>query len=124
MRRRSEPDRAEPPVLYDLLDDGTVAVVTLNRPQRLNAYDVSMRDGLYEALLAVRDDPGVRAMVLCGNGRAFCSGGDVAEFGSAPSPSPPCTAMPSAADSRWRCSVINVSPAATHASPCLRPGSV
>ena len=86
MRRRSEPDRAEPPVLYDLLDDGTVAVVTLNRPQRLNAYDVSMRDGLYEALLAVRDDPGVRAMVLCGNGRAFCSGGDVAEFGSAPSP--------------------------------------
>jgi enoyl-CoA hydratase/carnithine racemase len=86
MRRRSERDRAQPPVLYDLLDDGRVAVVTLNRPERLNAYDVTMRDGLYEALLAVHDDPGVRAMVLRGNGRAFCTGGDVAEFGSAPSP--------------------------------------
>jgi enoyl-CoA hydratase/carnithine racemase len=45
-----------------------------------------MRDGLYEALLAVRDDPEVRVMLLCGNGRAFCTGGDLSEFGSAPSP--------------------------------------
>jgi enoyl-CoA hydratase/carnithine racemase len=74
------------PVLYELIDDGRVAVVTLNRPERLNAYDTTMRDGLYEALLAVRDDTQVRAMILRGAGGAFCTGGDVAEFGSAPSP--------------------------------------
>jgi enoyl-CoA hydratase len=73
-------------VLFDLVDDGRVAVVTLNRPDRCNAYDVAMRDALYAALTAVRDDPGVRALVLCGNGPAFSTGGDVAEFGSAPSP--------------------------------------
>jgi enoyl-CoA hydratase/carnithine racemase len=78
---------SQPAVLYDLVDDGQVAIVTLNRPERLNAYDTAMRDGLYAALRAVEDDPRVRAVILCGNGRAFCSGGDVAEFGTAPSPS-------------------------------------
>jgi enoyl-CoA hydratase/carnithine racemase len=76
----------EPAVLYDLTDAGRVAIITLNRPARLNAYNTAMRDALYESLLAVRDDPAVRAVVLRGNGRAFCTGGDVAEFGSAPSP--------------------------------------
>ena len=76
----------EAAVLYDLIDDGKIAIVALNRPERLNAYNVAMRDALYEALLAVRDTPGVRAVVLRGKGKAFCSGGDVAEFGSAPSP--------------------------------------
>ena len=76
----------EPAVLYELVDDGRVAVVTLNRPERRNAYDVAMRDALYGALTAVRDDPAVRALVLCGNGPAFSTGGDVAEFGTAPSP--------------------------------------
>lgn len=80
------PSRREPAVLYELVDDGRVALVTLNRPERSNAYDVAMRDALFGALTAVRDDPGVRAMVLCGNGPAFSTGGDVAEFGSAPSP--------------------------------------
>jgi enoyl-CoA hydratase/carnithine racemase len=73
-------------VLYQLVEDGSVALVTLNRPERSNAYDVTMRDALYAALSAVRDDAGVRALVLCGNGPAFSTGGDVAEFGSAPSP--------------------------------------
>lgn len=73
-------------VLFDLVDDGRVAVVTLNRPERRNAFDVAMRDALHAALTAVRDDPGVRALVLCGNGPAFSTGGDIAEFGSAPSP--------------------------------------
>lgn len=84
-RARAE-SRREDAVLYELLDDGRVALVTLNRPQRANAYDVAMRDALFAALTAVRDDRGVRAMVLCGNGPAFSTGGDVAEFGSAPSP--------------------------------------
>lgn len=86
MGRRDERAGGAPPVLYETLDGGRIAVVTLNRPERLNAYDVAMRDGLYEALSAVRDDPAVRAMILRGNGPAFSSGGDVAEFGSAPSP--------------------------------------
>lgn len=75
-----------PAVLYEKHDDGRVAIVTLNRPDVLNAYDVEMRDALYEALLAVRDDPEVRVMLLRGNGRAFCTGGDLTEFGTAPSP--------------------------------------
>jgi len=74
----------KPLVLYD--KDGEVAVVSLNRPERLNAYDVAMRDALYEVLLAVRDDPEVRAVVLRGEGPAFSTGGDVSEFGAAPSP--------------------------------------
>jgi enoyl-CoA hydratase/carnithine racemase len=77
---------AEPAVLYRKEQGGRVAIVTLNRPRVLNAYDVAMRDGLYEALLAVRDDPEVRVLVLAGNGRAFSTGGDLAEFGTAPSP--------------------------------------
>jgi enoyl-CoA hydratase/carnithine racemase len=65
---------------------GAVAWITLNRPRRLNAYNVEMRDDLFAALSAVHDDPGIRAMVLAGAGEAFSTGGDVSEFGSAPSP--------------------------------------
>lgn len=71
-------------VLYE--KRGAVAEIVLNRPESLNAYDTAMRDGLYEALTAVRDDPEVRTVVLFGNGRAFSTGGDLREFGSAPSP--------------------------------------
>ena len=66
---------------------GAVAVVTLDRPEVLNAYDVGMRDDLFAALGAADDDPEVRALVLRGSGPAFSSGGDVREFGTAPSPS-------------------------------------
>jgi enoyl-CoA hydratase len=75
---------ALPAVIYEKRD--AVAWVTLNRPERLNAYNVEMRDGLFEALSAVQEDPEVRAMVLAGAGRAFSTGGDVSEFGQAPSP--------------------------------------
>lgn len=84
-----------PAVLYDKSPHGAVAWITLNRPAVLNAYDVAMRDGLYEALLAVRDDPEVRVAILRGKGRAFCTGGDLREFGSAPSPT-------AARETRWR----------------------
>jgi enoyl-CoA hydratase/carnithine racemase len=76
--------RNPPAVLYE--KDGAVGVISLNRPEVLNAYNVAMRDALFEALEAVRDDAEVRAVVLRGNGPAFCTGGDVREFGSAPSP--------------------------------------
>ncbi|MFZ0888037.1 MAG: enoyl-CoA hydratase/isomerase family protein [Candidatus Binataceae bacterium] len=63
-----------------------IAWVTLNRPDRLNAYNVAMRDELFEVLGAIHDDPAIRAMVLTGAGRAFSTGGDLTEFGTAPSP--------------------------------------
>jgi enoyl-CoA hydratase/carnithine racemase len=65
---------------------GRVAIVTLDRPDVLNAYDVAMRDDLHAALGAADEDPEVRALVLRGAGSAFSTGGDVREFGSAPSP--------------------------------------
>lgn len=83
-----------PVVLYEKAA-GDVAIVTLNRPDELNAYNRAMRDSLYEALIAVRDDPGVRAMVLQGNGPAFSTGGDLTEFGTAPS-------AVVARETRWR----------------------
>lgn len=71
-------------VLYE--KRGAVAWVTLNRPRQLNAYNMAMRDDLFEILSAIHEDSEVRAMVLTGAGEAFSTGGDLSEFGSAPSP--------------------------------------
>jgi enoyl-CoA hydratase/carnithine racemase len=71
-------------VMYEKRD--TVAWITLNRPDVLNAYNIRMRDELFQILTAVRDDDDVRAVVLRGAGRAFCAGADLTEFGTAPSP--------------------------------------
>lgn len=71
-------------VLYE--KRGAVAWVTLNRPGHLNAYNMAMRDDLFEILSAIHEDSEVRAMVLTGAGPAFSTGGDLSEFGSAPSP--------------------------------------
>ena len=65
--------------------DGAVARISLDRPAALNAYNVQMRDDFAEALAAAGDDPGVRALLITGEGRAFCAGADLTEFGSAPS---------------------------------------
>jgi enoyl-CoA hydratase/carnithine racemase len=65
---------------------GVVAWVTLNRPDQLNAYNLAMRDDLFQILSAIHDDSDIRAMVLSGAGKAFSTGGDLSEFGSAPSP--------------------------------------
>jgi enoyl-CoA hydratase/carnithine racemase len=63
-----------------------IAWIALNRPRQLNAYNVAMRDDLFGALSAIHDDPEIRALVLTGTGPAFSTGGDVTEFGTAPSP--------------------------------------
>jgi enoyl-CoA hydratase/carnithine racemase len=65
---------------------GVVAWISLNRPEALNAYNTAMRDELFEALAAVDDDTDLRALVIRGEGRAFCAGADLREFGTAPSP--------------------------------------
>ena len=58
-----------------------VAVLTLNRPERLNAINEAMRDELLETFAALRVDHSVLAVVLTGAGRGFCSGIDVRDFG-------------------------------------------
>ena len=73
-----------PFVLADREDD--VVWLTLNRPQRLNAVHLQMRDELWTLLTMLRDDPTVRVAVIRGAGeRAFSAGADITEFGSAPS---------------------------------------
>jgi enoyl-CoA hydratase/carnithine racemase len=59
---------------------GGVADVRLNRPQKLNALDLAMFDGLIAAGRRLAADSGVRAVVLSGEGRAFCAGLDFKSF--------------------------------------------
>jgi 2-(1,2-epoxy-1,2-dihydrophenyl)acetyl-CoA isomerase len=54
-----------------------VATVTLNRPEKLNAYSEIMVHEILEALGDARDDDEVRAVIITGAGRGFCSGGDI-----------------------------------------------
>ena len=65
--------------------EGSVAHLTLNRPDRLNAYSVATRDDFAEALHAVAEDEEIGALLITGKGRAFCAGADLSEFGTAPS---------------------------------------
>src|SRR5258708_29814803 len=56
---------------------GHVATVTLNRPKKLNAYSEIMVHEILAALADARDDDEIRAVILTGTGRGFCSGGDI-----------------------------------------------
>ncbi|MGV0739412.1 enoyl-CoA hydratase/isomerase family protein [Mycobacterium syngnathidarum] len=62
--------------------DGNTLHVRFNRPKRHNAFSTDARGALLEVLEVARLDPSVDEVVLGGNGRSFCSGGDLAEFGS------------------------------------------
>jgi enoyl-CoA hydratase/carnithine racemase len=68
-------------VLYEVRDSG-VAVVTLNRPERMNAWGGGLAAGFYAAMDAAEADPAVRAIVLTGSGRAFCAGADMGDLSS------------------------------------------
>lgn len=57
-----------------------VADVRLDRPDKLNALDQAMFEAIVDTGLRLRDDPSVRAVVLSGNGRAFCAGLDFENF--------------------------------------------
>ncbi|HKY93278.1 MAG TPA: crotonase/enoyl-CoA hydratase family protein [Nevskiaceae bacterium] len=61
----------------DVEFDGAIAHVRLSRAERLNAMDRAMVDGLLEAARHVRALPGLRAVVMSGEGRGFCSGIDL-----------------------------------------------
>jgi enoyl-CoA hydratase/carnithine racemase len=62
--------------LYETSESG-VATITLNRPDRLNALTFEVYRELTDTFAALRSETDVRAVVLTGAGRAFCSGGDV-----------------------------------------------
>src|SRR3546814_20495826 len=54
-----------------------VATITLNRPEKLNAFTTEMLHAWADALIECQRNEDVRAVVLTGTGRAFCAGGDV-----------------------------------------------
>ncbi len=60
--------------------EGSVAVLTLNNPKRMNACGLEMRKALYERLLELEADDACRVIVLTGAGGNFCSGGDISEM--------------------------------------------
>ncbi|WKX72427.1 enoyl-CoA hydratase-related protein [Streptomyces sp. XD-27] len=64
-------------VLYELTDG--LATLTLNRPDAMNALNIELKVALRDALRQAADDPAVRAVLLTGNGRAFCVGQDLKE---------------------------------------------
>ena len=72
--------RTEPLVLSELLDDG-VLLLTLNKPERLNAYSTQMGQQYLDLLERAGGDPSVRSVVVTGAGRAFCAGADAEVLG-------------------------------------------
>jgi hypothetical protein len=82
LRRRGP---ATVPVLPDPVvadRDGNTLYIRFNRAARHNAFSNDARAGLLEALDVARYDPSIDEIVISGNGPSFCSGGDLAEFGS------------------------------------------
>tara|TARA_B110000014_G_C20121764_1_gene594831 strand:+ start:3075 stop:3800 length:726 start_codon:yes stop_codon:yes gene_type:complete len=71
-------------VLYDVIDG--VAHINLNRPDQINAFNVEMRDMLFQTLELYRDDSESKVAIISGKGeRGFCAGADLTEFGTTPS---------------------------------------
>jgi hypothetical protein len=73
------PDIADPVQAHR---DGNTLRIAFNRPQRHNAFSTDARAALLEALTVAQLDPSIDEVVLSGNGPSFCSGGDLAEFGT------------------------------------------
>ena len=73
------PDIADPVLAHR---DGDTLRIAFNRPRRHNAFSTDARAALLEALAVAQFDPSVAEVVLTGNGQSFCSGGDLAEFGT------------------------------------------
>jgi len=68
--------------------DGGILSVTLNRPDKLNAFNPEMHQLLKAAFERAREEPAVRAVLLTGAGRAFCAGQDLSERNVAPGAAP------------------------------------
>jgi Enoyl-CoA hydratase/isomerase len=79
-RPRSRNQPAEPVLVTR--DDGRLSIV-LNVPERRNAFSAVVREALLDAVLLAEADPTIESVELSGAGPAFCSGGDLDEFGTA-----------------------------------------
>ncbi len=65
-------------------DDGAVRIITLNRPEKMNAYNVTLHNALNDAIIEADKDNIVRVIVITGAGKAFCAGADISQgFGGA-----------------------------------------
>lgn len=78
MSKESSAAGASAPVVRET--HGAVAVIRLNRPDRLNAVDGDMIEAIRAAFGGVREDKGIRSAVLIGNGRCFMAGADLSVF--------------------------------------------
>jgi enoyl-CoA hydratase/carnithine racemase len=67
-------------ILYEVSDG--IATITLNRPERMNAFTSEMRDDLIDAFNKTDADDAVRAVIVTGAGKAFCAGADLSEGGN------------------------------------------
>ncbi len=74
------------PLLFER--DGAIARLTLNRPSAGNAIDLAMAHALMEAAIGCDEDPSIRCVILSGNGRLFCGGGDLGGFVAAGAATP------------------------------------
>ena len=71
---------------FNVSDEG-VALITINRPERLNAMDAEHYEGLSKAWMTVRDDPAIRVAIVTGAGeKSFTTGADIKSFITAPTP--------------------------------------
>ena len=77
--RVADPAVASDPVLYEVRDSG-VAVLTLNRPERMNGWGGGLAATFYSRLDDAEADPDIRAIVVTGKGRAFCAGADMGDL--------------------------------------------
>ena len=75
--------RGNKQVCIQVAREGAIFHMMLDRPQQLNAIDAPMRDALYEMFCNVRADASIEAVILHGNGKGFCAGADLTEFGEA-----------------------------------------
>lgn len=82
LRERGPVRMPEIPDPVRVTRDGDVVRIAFNRPQRHNAFSTDARAALLEALTVAQLDPSVTGVVLSGTGPSFCSGGDLAEFGT------------------------------------------
>ncbi len=57
-----------------------IAYITLNRPERLNSFDLQLEKDLYQVLKKLKNKPDIRAVIIKGTGKRFCGGGDVKEM--------------------------------------------
>jgi 2-(1,2-epoxy-1,2-dihydrophenyl)acetyl-CoA isomerase len=70
-------------VHLDSVDDSSIAIIRLNRPEALNALNPQLAEDFVSVVNELKEKPGLRAVVITGNGKAFSAGGDLAAFKAA-----------------------------------------